>query len=91
MTMGIPFRNERQPFVCMLDHSPSDQIVGKTSLLLLFRDDVKAILHTEHHVVRQGVNPRFGTALAIDAVLQVADLREHINGGELDYQVATHQ
>ena len=76
MTMSTPFRNERQPFISMLDHSPSDQIVGKTSLLLLFRDDVKAILHTEHHVVRQGVNPRFGATLAIDAVLQVAYLRE---------------
>ena len=91
MTMGIPFRNERQPFVCMLDHSPSDQIVDKTSLLFLFGHNVKAILRTEHHVVRQGVNPRFGATLTIDAVLQVADLREHINGGELDYQVAAHQ
>ena len=76
MPMGISFRNERQPFVCILDHSPSDQIVEKTSLLLLFRDDVKVILHTEHHVVRQGVNPRFGATLGVDAVLQVAYLRE---------------
>ena len=91
MTMGIPFRNERQRFICILDHSPSGQIVDKTSLLFLLGHNVKTILHPEHHVVRQGVNPRFGAALAIDAVLQVADLREHINGGELDYQVATYQ
>lgn len=65
--------------------------VDKTSLLFLLGHNVKAILHTEHHVVGQGVNPRFGATLTIDAVLQVADLREHINGGELDYQVAAHQ
>lgn len=65
--------------------------VDKTSLLFLLGHNVKAILHPKHHVVGQGVNPRFGATLTIDAVLQVADLREHINGGELDYQVAAHQ
>ena len=69
MPMGISFRNERQPFVYMLDNSPSNQIVDKTSLLFLLGHNVKTILHSEHHVVGQSVNPRFGATLAIDAVL----------------------
>ena len=76
MPMDIPFRNERQPFVYMLDNSPSNQIVDKTSLLFLFGHNVKTILHPEHHVVGQSVNPHFGATLAIDAVLQVAYLRK---------------
>ena len=44
--------------------------------LFLLGHNVKTILHTEHHVVGQSVNPRFGATLAIDGVLQVAYLRK---------------
>lgn len=91
MIKDTPSRNEKRPSVCMQDHSPFDQIVEKISLLFLSMHEMKAVLHAEHNVVGQSVDPSLCAPLGVDAILQIADLSEQINGGELHHQIATHQ
>ena len=55
---------------CLNFATPTGTLNGdKTSLLFLLGHNVKTILNSEHHVVGQGVNPRFGATLSIDAIL----------------------
>lgn len=49
---------------------------------------MKAVSEREHGVAGQGIYPRFGTPLRIDAVLHVANLPQHVHARELEREVA---
>lgn len=49
---------------------------------------MKAVSEREHGIAGQGVYPRFGTPLCIDAVLYVANLPQQVYTCKLEREVA---